>query len=436
MPIKNKIISYFTVGSFFYQKMLPWLICTLAALFYCYEFFLRVVPSVMTRDLMHAYQVNAVQIGLLTAFYYFAYTPMQLPVGILMDRYGPRKLLSLSVLLCTLGAFLFASLLYFYAAAVGIFLMGLGSAFAFVGVLKLAANWLPPNRFALVAGAATTLGMLGAMGGDLITAIIKYLGSWREVWSLSAVFGGVLTLLFWFLVRDEPKIPKRKRLIKKEYRDWKHMFIELRHIALNPQFLLNGIIGGLMFLPITIFGASWGVVFMEQGRQLSSEIAGTTVSMIFLGMAFGGPIVGWFSDIVKKRKMFLQYGAFFSAIISFVLVGVPNLSPLMLSLLFFLLGVAISPEVLVFAIGHELTDEKAAGTSVAGTNLLVMLGGVVFPPIVGAILDYNWAGEIAKGIHVFAFRDYRLALMVVPFCLLAAFLMTFLLKETYCQQQR
>ena len=118
--------------------VLPWVICGLGALFYCYEYLLRISPSVMMSDLMQAYHINATVFGNLAAFYYYAYTPMQLPVGILMDRYGPRRLLTFACLACALGSYLFAHAFHIELAQIGRFMVGFGSAFAFVGVLKLA----------------------------------------------------------------------------------------------------------------------------------------------------------------------------------------------------------------------------------------------------------------------------------------------------------
>src|SRR5690606_5606120 len=128
------------------------------------EYLLRITPGLMVEHLQVAFvpanalALDATHIGHLSAFYYYAYTPMQLPVGLMMDRYGPRNILTLAVLSCAIGTFIFASTTVFWIAAAGRFLIGFGSAFAFVGVLKLAASWLPANRFAFVSGLATTLG--------------------------------------------------------------------------------------------------------------------------------------------------------------------------------------------------------------------------------------------------------------------------------------
>lgn len=179
----------------------PWLVCFLGALFYCYEYLLRIMPGAMTHELMEAFHLNAFTLGSLSAFYYHAYTPMQLPVGILMDRFGTRKLLIFAIFCCVLGTLLFGAEgdNALWLAELGRFIMGFGSAFAFVGVLKLAAMWLPEDRFALVSGLTTALGMIGGMLGEVfMTRLVQSLG-WKTVILVAALTGmillGIVTLL-------------------------------------------------------------------------------------------------------------------------------------------------------------------------------------------------------------------------------------------------
>ena len=169
------------------------LIVTLAAVFYCYEYLLRVAPSVMNAELMQHYQINDFQLGSLTAYYYYIYAPMQLPVGLLVDRYGPKRLMIGACLSCAVGAYLFVCSDILLIAKLGRFLVGLGSAFAFVGVLKLATMYLPKNHFAVVSGTTMALGQLGAMMGDvLLTVMISYDG-WQQASIHAAMFGLLLT---------------------------------------------------------------------------------------------------------------------------------------------------------------------------------------------------------------------------------------------------
>src|SRR6185295_8837904 len=102
--IKTVPLNYVTnVGQM--QLLIPWLICGLGALYYCYEYFLRICPSVMTHELMRQYNLSGVEVGSLSACYYHAYVPMQILVGLLMDRFGPRRLLTFACFLCAVGTY-------------------------------------------------------------------------------------------------------------------------------------------------------------------------------------------------------------------------------------------------------------------------------------------------------------------------------------------
>src|SRR5689334_11761278 len=103
--------------------LIPWFICGLGALFYSYEYLLRMSPSVMAENLMRFYHLTGAQFGCLSgSYYYYSYVAMQILVGVMMDRYGPRRLLTFACFLCAIGAALFACSHYVVMAMVGRFL--------------------------------------------------------------------------------------------------------------------------------------------------------------------------------------------------------------------------------------------------------------------------------------------------------------------------
>ena len=418
--------------SHFITVILPWIVCALAALFYCYEFFLRVAPSVMVPQMMSSYHIGAKTLGFIAAAYYYIYTPMQLPVGVLMDRYGPRRLLAISILLCALGAFLISAVLNIYVCGIARFMMGFGSAFAFVGVLKLAVHWLPPNRLALVSGMTTALGMTGGIiADDVLTNVVDVVG-WRQSWFYAAIVGVALAIVVWFVVRDNPP-GKKTKIIKRETRTWKQAIFYLTRIIRNPQIWVVGIIGTCLFMPITVFGALWGVSFISAIHHVSMITAGYEVSMLFWGFAIGAPIMGWFSDYIRRRKLLLILGSIVGAVLFSILIFVPTFSLFASYFLLFFIGFFCSVQVLVFPIACENCPKKASGTAVATTNLLVTLGAVIFQPVAGWILSLDVKAHILNHAHVYTYTDYKHALLVLPIALILSIFVCSLLKETYCQ---
>ncbi len=408
--------------------LLPWVICTLGALFYAYEYLLRIAPSVMTVQLMRHYQIHAAGLGNLSAFYYYIYTPMQLVAGVLMDRYGPRRLLTLATLCCVLGSFLFAGTSILIVAQLGRLLIGFGSAFAFVGVLKLATIWLPRRYFAMYTGIATALGMLGAgFGAIFMTNLVSVLG-WQQTIFIAAFLGIVLAIIIGLIVRDEPM---DKYQTEKEAVDIKEVVQGLWSMLKSWQMWLVGLVGGLLYIPASAFAELWGIPYLVQAHDFSPEKAAFGMSLIFIGWALGGPIVGWFSDSTKRRNMPIAICGLMTTIFMTAIVYGPNLSPFLILTFLFLIGIFSGGQVIVFAIGKELNLMRFSGSAIAFTNMTVMLSGLILQPLIGYILDSRWNGQMINGVRQFSAADYQIAMVIIPICLiLGVFIAQFLLKET------
>ena len=144
----SKTIEHIEAGS----KSYAWIVWACSALFFFYEFCLQSSPSVMVPELMQAFHVDASHLGKLSAYYFYAYALMQLPVGLLLDRFGPRIMMTVACFICALGAFIFSHTESLIAAEWARFFMGLGSACAFISALKLASLWFPPHRYPLLVG--------------------------------------------------------------------------------------------------------------------------------------------------------------------------------------------------------------------------------------------------------------------------------------------
>jgi len=405
-----------------------WLIWSLGAIFYCYEYFLRISPDVFTGDLMRTYGLGGAALGNLVAFYYYAYTPMQLPVGVLMDRYGPRLLLTVAALCCAIGSFLFAATHIVWVASMGRFMVGFGSAFAFVGVLKLAAIWLPANRFAMVVGLATTLGMVGAMIGENALTYLVHTFGWQSTTFGSAVFGIFLGFIIWTIVRNTKKETEKELHYHKI--DMEVILRDLGAALKTRQVWLAGIVGGLLYIPTSVFAELWGIPYLEQARGFSSYQAAGAVSMIFLGWAIGGPIIGFISDRLRQRRSPIIIGCLLAATLIGTLLLIPKMPMNIVFVIFLLFGMASSVENITFAIARESCAVEIAGSAVAINNMLVMFGGMLLQPIVGKMLDANWHGTLQNGHRVFSNLDYQHALLLMPLGLFMAAAITFFIRKT------
>ena len=402
-----------------------WLIFAIASLFYAYEYVLRILPSLMSSELMRFYGMTAATFGHLTASYYYAYTPMQLPVGFLMDRFGPRALLTVACLVCAVGTALFAMTLHIEIAAFGRFLTGFGSAFAFVGILKLGSVWLPPRQFGLVAGFASALGTLGATGGDIILQPIIQACGWRETSIIMAVLGLTLSVSIVTIIRNKPASTK----ISSQPLVFSDLIQGFLTIIKNRQIWYISAVGCLLYTPTTILAEVWGIPYLHAVRHLTATQSAFCVSLIFFGGTIGAPLSGFLSDRFERRRLPLIISALGALLFSLVILYLPPHSHFLLYTLFFLLGLFYAGQAIIFVLIKEAVSESMAGTAMAATNMFVMLGGMVLQPWVGTVLDWTWDGAIKNGVPLYSSFDYQVALAVLPVALFFSLIFSFFIKE-------
>lgn len=406
------------------QIWLGSLICAIGAVFYCYEFVLRIIPGVLQSELSAAFgHISASTFGQLSAFYYFAYSPMQMPVGMLMDRYGPHKLLSLACLLCTLGSLMFSYSSSILIAGSGRFLVGFGSSFAFVGVLSLALHWLPRHYFSLVAGLITTLGMLGLIYGEIkITEVTASMGL-PYVLSSMVVFGLLLTVVIFLVVRDGPGGYPMKTQPLPEF------FQNVIKVLTSRQVWLIGFVGACLYTSLSVFGELWGKSYLEQAHHLSKVEAAKAISWMFLGWAVGAPLIGYLSDKTERRVLPLVLSAVGALVCICIILYGSHLPYYTLNTLLFLYGVFSGSELIVFIMAKENSGAELSGTVFAATNMIVTLGGVIYQPLVGKLLDTFGSRDIVNGVHIYTNLDYQMALSILPISLVLVVFVSVFLKD-------
>lgn len=424
------------------STLTAWLVCGLGALYYAYEYLLRICPSVMEPSLRGHFHLTATGFGLLSALYYYAYVPMQLPVGVLMDRFGPRRLLTIACLICVVGTYLFTNTDVFAVAGFGRFLVGMGSAFAFVGVLKLATIWLPEDKLGMVAGLTSALGTIGAMFGDNILGDMVETSGWQPTMNYTAYFGIGLMFVLWFCIHDH----KRDHNSGGTIDTFKKNMIDLAIILREKQIWINGLYGCLVYLPTTVFAELWGIPYLTHAHGLTASEAGFANSVLFFGFMLGAPTMGFISDKIKRRKLPMLVGAIVAAIMMTLILYMPDLKRHTLYALMFILGLFYSAQAIVFAVGRELSPNEAAGTAIAITNMIVMIGAMFLQPLVGRLLDWsllmhqselkqqNISVDSLK--QLYTVTDYQFALSILPIGIAIAAVLICFIKETHAHARR
>tara|TARA_B100000678_G_scaffold291472_1_gene308615 strand:+ start:5258 stop:6541 length:1284 start_codon:yes stop_codon:yes gene_type:complete len=420
---------------YFNQKVTPkaCIIFFLSALFYLYEFVLQVAPSVMAKSMMQTFHVSAAGFGAISACYFYAYAPMQLPAGLLFDRFGPRKLISIALCICAFGTLFFASTNSIFTAALGRFLIGGGSAFSFIGILVLISRWFPARYFALLAGTAQLMSSIGAMFGEMPLAIlIKRLG-WREANFVLFGIGLILAILLWLFIRDfpegMPKINTPKRSFKEEWR-------RLMTVCQNFHTWAIGLYACAIWTPIAVFAALWGVPYLQQKYMINLITASSLCSMIWLGIGLGSPLLGWFSDKLCLRRLALALSAILGLVSTLMILYVPGISITQMYIILFIFGLGAGGQTLSFAVVKDNNLPEFVGTASGFNNLAVLIGGAIFQPIIGIILRNSEKVTSLTGISAYSLSSYNKALVIMPSCYaLSLLLVLFLINESHPEKK-
>ncbi len=407
-----------------------WIIWALAALYLFYKYAIEVSPSVMTTQLMGEFRIDATQLGNLAASYFYAYLILQIPVGILLDKFGPRRVTTIAIFVCALGSFIFAKSENLISAEIGRFLTGAGAAFAAVNCLKLISVWFPIKKFAFMAGLMMTVAMLGAVGGQAPLSLFIQAMNWRFAMEIIALIGVVLAILFWIIVRDEsalfkknigtviPKIPVMK---------------SLKDLLKNRQSWWLSIYSGFAFAPVMVFGGLWGVGFTKDAFLLPEHVAAQLVSLIFIGFAVGAPVFGLLSDFLSKRRSVMFWGTLLALLSISVIIYLPEFSKTFLILAFFIFGFGISSFLLCFTMIKEINAPGLAATAIGFMNAFDALFGAFSDPLAGKILDIFWEGEIKNGARIFSLYAYKIAFLTIPIYLILALASLLWIKDTKCK---
>lgn len=389
------------------------------SVFFLYGFVLRVSPSVMVDELMREFQVSALVLGNLSAIYFYVYAAVQIPVGVMMDRVGPRVLMTVACALCAFGCLLFASAEQLWLAYAGRFFIGLGCAFSWVGVLTIIATSLPARNFAGFTGGGQLAGTAGAILGQAPLAFAIELVGWRySVYGLGLV-GVLLAAGLWLTV--QPHVPETTARIPLRQ--------ALKVAASNPQTWLFALVGMSLTGPVLAFAGLWGVPWFDVVKGLPRAEAAPLLSTVFIGWLIGAPLVGWLSDKLQRRVPLLVVGTMLSTFTIAAVLYVPELSQKAIMALLFFGGVGGAVMILTFAAGREHSPDYARGAALGIINTCVVASGALLQPLIGALLDLFWDGTVQDGVRVYSVQAYQRAMLCVPLCALVGFILTFFLRE-------
>lgn len=406
--------------------LLGWAIWGLGAAFYMFAYFQRVSLSVMTDALMREFGVTAASLGNLSAFYFYPYALLQIPLGLLLDRVGPAKLMIGAAIVSAIGAAVFATTPSLEIAALGRFLVGVGSSASWIGALTLALLWLPPQRFAMVSGLTLLAGLSGAaLGQAPLGAAIELVG-WREAVLWSAGFIALVALAMVLLLRRAPAAAPQTAPRVGILQAWR-LVRRVRNLWMVSLYT------ACMVTPFAAFAGLWGVPYVMEAYGLSRAAAGATMSLMLIGWGLGGPVAGWISDSLKRRKAVMLSGPILLAGFWILVLGVPDLSLTSLRILLFLGGLFSGVSIINFAVIRESVEPAVSGFAMGILNMAGMGTSALALPFIGFLLDLGWDGALRDGVRVYALETYRGAFLTFGIGMGVAILAALSFRETYAR---
>jgi len=396
------------------KRHMAWIIWVLGCLFYFYENFLQVSPSVMSNELMRAFHVTSQTLGVLSGVYFYSYAALQLPCGLLMDFFGPKRILFIATAICAGSTIAFGTTTHFTMACIARLMIGFGSAFAAVGTMKLASNWFGAEKFALLTGMMVTIGMLGGICGETPQAfLVDHIG-WRQTMTYMGIVGILLAMIIYFVVKDAPA-----NTTVKTFKSTLNLKDGLLSMLKNKQLWLVASYGGLIYMCTPVFCGLWGVPYLMLKLNIDKETAANAISLVLVGWAIASPLWGIFTNYIGRRKPALYLSAIGSLITLSIVIYMP-ISKNMIELFLLMFGIFSAAFLPAFSIARDICEGPYVATGLSFMNMMNMIGIALAQPLVGYFLDQLWQGQIEHDIRIYSLEAYQQALSLLPVGLLLA----------------
>lgn len=422
------------------MHLVLWALCVA---FYAYQYGIRsVIPSVLNEDLRQYFAINSTEMGSLIGIFYISYMLMQIPVGLLIDRFSAKKICLSAFALVSFFTISFVYTNNYTIAAASRFFLGCCCSFAFVLIIKISNDYFPREKVAFVSSIAISIGSFGPIIMNPLLAHMSEVFPWRNVVFGIGFFGFAMSLLGLFAVHEK-KLPTINSLEndekcgaeqekENEIRGWNKIWADLKIIFSNSQYLWIGLFSMAVLGPMSTFCDAWGLSFLKEAYDLDKEQASFLIANMYFAEIFGAPLVAIVAGKMQSYKKVMVGGsllliALFSCII---FIKMPLY---MLSILLFCTGIIATCQFLSFPAALVGTSKKIGATVTGAVNTLTMLGSTLLIPIVGKIMDFSRGklGDPSEIVVKYSVQDYRTGLCALLFFLCIALCSTIFVKDTY-----
>ena len=356
------------------RRRTAWILWLLASFFYAYQYILRVMPNIMLDDIIEQFEMGGAAIGQFSGIYYIGYALFHLPVGMMLDRFGPKKIMTGCILLTVAGLMPLIFSDYWIFPIAGRALVGIGSSAAILGLFKIVRISFSAEQFSRMLSLAVTIGLIGAIYGGGPVSYMKDLFGFQGVVQILAI-GGVLLAAVTYLLIPEMKINAQSSAAT-----------NLKEVLGNSKVLLTCLFAGLMVGPLEGFADVWGRAFLRDVYGLDGTLAATLPSSIFIGMCFGAPILSFIAEKTKNQAA-TMIGSGLVMIMSFSSLLIWQLSTSTITFHFILVGICCGYQILAICKVSSYVPEEAAGLATATANMIIMTFGYIFHATMGGVIN-------------------------------------------------
>ncbi|EFK07788.1 transporter, major facilitator family protein [delta proteobacterium NaphS2] len=393
--------------------------------------FYRATNAVIADQLLRDLSLDTKGLGTVSAAFFYAFSITQIPISMLLDRIGPRLMMTGLSLVGIAGAIIFAGSDSLQMGVLARILLGVGMACNLMGTLKLLTTWFSPTVFATLSGIVFSIGTLGNMAATVPMVLLVELVGWRQAFTLIAGVNLMLVMALWLMVRDTPLGLSHRNIAEPS---------ETRSSALSGLLALfksrvYWIISLTSFVGYGIFAAVqtlWAGPYLTEVMGLTVMNAGNVILMMNVGALIGGAAWGWLSDrVFHSRKWVILGGLIIYLMVLLVMVMISsNVSFVILMILFLSFGFFRSSGVLLYVHIKETMPAQMAGTAMTGINFFTMIGPAVFLQGMGMLMQHLYP-HASRGPEAF-----RTSFLVCSALILMVSILYIFTKDTFFNNHR
>ncbi|WP_333023074.1 MFS transporter [Wolbachia endosymbiont of Pentidionis agamae] len=381
----------------------------LVSLFYAYQYILRVIPNIIAPELITKFNISVADVGQFGGLYYIGYALAHIPVGLLLDRFGPKNVLPICIILTFTGTLPLIWFDSWFYSIFGRIIVGIGSSASAIGLFKVASMYFAKEKSARMASLSIVIGIIGAVYGGLPLDFLLDKFGWSYVIYVFSAFGCLLALSLFLITPNSSELINEKVNIR-----------DLKNILCNKYIILVSLFGGFMVGPLEGFADGWVKTFLSEVHGITEDWASSISSVIFIGMGVGSFSLAYLLEKYNNAHYTIIISCSIIMIVSFLLLFFQINNIYIISVILFIVGFASGYQVVTTYKAISYVNTNLVGMTTAVANMIVMIFGYVFHVGIAKIIDFYWDNKMVAEKPVYGSSLLIKAISIIPICLLIA----------------